>query len=417
MNMKTKESVDNLKLINDLIYSSEFKTEEEFQKIVNNKMNPFSAIISTKGVILVFDGIDKLSLYEKIKNIYYQMEKEIMDTVTINVFTKSLNKLLLQSKIDKTEITKEIIQNMFKEILKKPISNYVIIKGIYGVKLNNNENKFTLGPFDIYYQPTYKKILEGKYPPPLDFLWHNWQNDYLVTINIKARSEGKAKELADNLLYQLELFIYFAIGHRKKEFYVNIISKVTYKHDSYLIFDEENLGVNDSNDFVDIIPLDDKYFMDSDIGNNKIWELLLLKTKTDIQKRIITSIEWIGKANSEVNNKNRFVFYVFAIESMLTFHEKDFITPSIAHSISESTAMILGTNYEDRIVTEKKVKEIYSIRSAIAHGAEKEVSDDELNLAMNISRNIVIQFLTNTELIEIKNIDQFVEYLKKKKYK
>jgi hypothetical protein len=409
--------MDIYKLTNDLIQSVEFKTEEEFQKIVNNRMNPFSAIISTKGVILVFDGVDKLSLYEYIKNKYYQMKKEIMDTVTINDFTKTLNKILLQSKIDKTEITNEIIQNMLKEILNQPISNYLIIKGIYGVKLNNNKDKFTLGPFDIYYQPTYKKILEKKYPPPFDFLWHNWQYDYLVTINIKARGEEKANELADNLLYQLELFIYFAIGHRKKDFYINIISKVTYKHDSYLIFDEENLGVNFSNDFVDIVPLDDKYFMDSDIGNNKIWELLIIKTKTDIQKRIITSIEWIGKANSEVNNKNRFIFYIFAIESMLTFQEKTFITPAIAYSISESAAMILGNNYEDRIITEKNVRKIYSIRSAIAHGAEKEVSDNELNLAMNISRNIVIQFLTNTELTEIKNIDQFIDYLKKKKYK
>ena len=415
--MKTKESADNLKPINDLIHSLEFKTEEEFQKIVKNTVNPFSVIMSTKGGVFVFVGIDKLSSYEKIKNSYYQMKKEIMDTITIKEFSKALNKILFQSKIDKAEITDEIIQNMFEEILTLPISNYLIIKGIYGVKLNNNEDKFSLGPFDIYYQPTYKKILERKYPPPLDFLWHNWQYDYLVTINIKARSQEKANELADNMLYQLELFIYFAIGHRKEEFCVNIISKVTYKHDSYLIFDEEDLGVNYTNDFVDIIPLDDKYFMDSDIGNNKIWELLLLKTKTDIQKRIITSVEWIGKANSEVNNKNRFIFYIFAIESMLTFQEKTFITPSIAHNISESTAMILGNNYEDRINTEKKVREIYNIRSAIAHGAEKEVSDDELNIAMNISRNIVIQFLTNTELTEIKNIDQFVEYLKKKKYK
>ena len=60
--------MDIYKLTNDLIHSSEFKTEEEFQKIVNNIMNPFSAIISTKSEILVFEGIDKLSLYEYLKN-------------------------------------------------------------------------------------------------------------------------------------------------------------------------------------------------------------------------------------------------------------------------------------------------------------------------------------------------------------
>jgi hypothetical protein len=124
--MKTKESADNLKLINDLIHSLEFKTEEEFQKIVKYTMNPFSVIMSTKGGVFVFVGIDKLSLYEYFKNTYYQMKKEIMDTVTIKDFTKALNKILLQSKIDKAEITNEIIQNMFEEILTQPISNYLI---------------------------------------------------------------------------------------------------------------------------------------------------------------------------------------------------------------------------------------------------------------------------------------------------
>jgi len=409
--------MDIYKLTNDLIKYSEFKSEKEFQDIVNKRLTAFSSIISTDGTILVFEGIDKLKIYEKIKNDFYHMNNEIMNTITINDFVKYLNKILLKSKINNTEISKEIIKEMFNGILEQPIQNYFIIKGIYGVKLDNTEKELKLGPFEIYYQPTYKKILERKYPPPLEFLWHNWQYEYLVTTNIKARSKEKANELADNLLYQLELFIYFAIGHKKKEFCINIFSKVTNKYNSYLIFDENNIGGNFTNDLVDFVPLDNNYFIDPSIGNDKIWELLLSKEKTNIQKRIISAIEWIGKANSEINNQNRFLFYVFAIESMLNFQEKTIITPSIAHSISESSAMILGCNYEERIIIEKNIKEIYSIRSAIAHGAEKEISDEELDLVMNISRNIVIQFLTNNELTKFTVKDQFIEYIKKIKYK
>ena len=76
-----------------------------------------------------------------------------------------------------------------------------------------------------------------------------------------------------------------------------------------------------------------------------------------------------------------------------------------------------GSNYEEKIIIEKQVKEIYSIRSAIAHGNDKVVSDEEMNLVMDISISVVRAFLTNNNLSKIQNIEQFIEYLKKEKYK
>jgi len=345
------------------------------------------------------------------------MNSEIASTVTMKDFAEYFNKLILSSKREEIEITKKLIEIMFKEILEIPVKNFNIIKGVYGIKLGNNENGLKLGPFEIFYQPIFKKNLEKKYPQPFDFLWDHWQYEYLVTVSVKARTKSKARELADEMLYMLELFIYFAIGQYKKEFCVNIISKVTNKYDSYLIFEDGTIGANFSNDFVDFVPLDDAYFLDSSIGNNKIWDLLFVKQKTPLEKRIISAIEWIGKANCEMNNKNRFLFYVFAIESMLNYQEKNMITPSIAHSIAEGSAMILGKDYEERITIEKKIKEIYSIRSALAHGANKEISDEEMIMAMNVSKNIIITFLTDKDLIEMNNIEKFYDYLKRKKYK
>ena len=406
-------------LANKLIRSSEYKSGEEFQKMIDAKIDTFSAIIPNTDTnkILVFNGIENFSMFEYIKNEFFNMNNEILNTVTMKDFIKYFNKIILSSKNEKSEITKDSIKIMFKEILEIPEKKYNIFKGIYGIKLCNNEIGLKLGPFEIYYQPVFKKNLEKTYPPPLDFLWDRWRYEYLVTVSVKARSESKASELADKMLYMLELFIYFTIGRYKKEFCVNIISKVTNKYDSYLIFDDETIGANFSNDFVDLVPLDDAYFTDSSIGNNKIWDLLFIKQKTPIENRIISAIEWIGKANCEINNKNRFLFYVFAIESLLNYQEKNMITPSIAHSIAESSAMILGKNYEERITIEKIIKEIYSIRSALAHGANKEVSDEEMNMAMSISRNIIITFLTDCDLIKMNNIETFFDYLKNKKYK
>jgi hypothetical protein len=404
-------------LVNKLLKSSEYKSKEEFQKMVDSKLDTFNAIVPMDMEnILVFQGIESFSIFEYVKNEFYNMNGEIANTVTMKDFIKYLNKLILSSKKENTEITKDSIQILFKEILEVPTKKYNIIKGIYGIKLIDNEKELKLGPFDVFFQTKYKEILSKTYPPPLGFLWERWEYDYLVTVSVNARTENKANELADDMLYMLELFIYFAIGQYKKEFCVNIVSKITKKYDSYLIFDEETIGANFSNDFVDFVPLDDEYFTDSSIGNNKIWDLLFVKQKTSLENRIISAIEWIGKANCEINYKNRFLFYVFALESILNYQEKDMISPSIAHRITESTAMLLGKSYEERILIEKKVKEIYKIRSALAHGTNKDVSNEEMYLAMTISRNVVIEFLTNSDLVGMNNIENFYDYLKKKKY-
>ena len=406
------------KLMNKLIESSEYKSEGEFQKMVDAKLDMFNAIVPINmGKILVFQGIENFGIFEYIKNEFYNMNSEIAKTVTMEDFLKYFNKLILSSKRENEEITKDSIQILFNEILKIPTKRYNIIKGIYGIKLSNNEKGLKLGPFEIFFQPTYKEILSKTYPSPLDFLWDHWEYNYLVTVSVNARSKNKAKELADDMLYMLELFIYFAIGQYKKEFCVNIISKTTKKYNSYLIFEEKTIGANFSNDFVDFVPLDDEYFTDNSIGNNKIWDLLFVKQKTSMENRIISAIEWIGKANCEINYKNRYLFYVFAIESILNFQEKDMITPSIAHRITEGSAMLLGKSYEERIIIEKEVKEIYKIRSALAHGANKDVSNEEMNLVMTISRNVVIAFLTNSDLIGMKSIENFYDYIKREKYK
>jgi hypothetical protein len=364
----------------------------------------------------VFKGLENLIKYEYIKNQFYNINSDVENTISLKDFVKNLDNIILNSKKTGTKICKKIIQDMIDEILKMPIKDFFIIKGVYGIKLKEKSKSLKLGPFEIWYQPNYKNELRLEYPSSDELLWIGWQQEYLVTINIKARSKDKANELANEKLHQFELFIYFAIGHYDEKFCVNIISKITYKYDAYLILDDSTFGTSHSREIIDIIPLDESYFTDNSIGNDKIWDLLMLGYKNKIEKRIITSIEWIGKANSEIDIKNRFLFYVIAIESILTIQEKTMVTPSIASSISESVALLLGKSYEERLYYEKELKEIYSIRSAIAHGNEKLISEKEIGLVSNVSRNIVISFLTDPSITSINNIDQLIGYIKKLKY-
>ena len=165
-----------------------------------------------------------------------------------------------------------------------------------------------------------------------------------------------------------------------------------------------------------MIPIDDPYYFDKSIGNDKLWELLRTPSIDKMKKRIISGIEWIGKANSEINIKNRFLFYLISLESVFTFQEKTLISPSIVSTLCEGVAFILGNDKEERLEIDRIIKKLYEIRSALSHGSDKSISEQELQLACFYSTNIIRAFLVVDELFAIKSPEDLNKYIKSKKY-
>ena len=105
--------------------------------------------------------------------------------------------------------------------------------------------------------------------------------------------------------------------------------------------------------------------------------------------------------------------FATAIEAMLQ-NDKGFITKSITAHIAEYGAFILSDKKDERIKLEKRIKEIYGVRSGIAHGHKKE--DFMLNEAFYIAKMIVIEFLKNSELKKIKDMDELKRWVDDKKF-
>ena len=154
---------------------------------------------------------------------------------------------------------------------------------------------------------------------------------------------------------------------------------------------------------------------DDDKGNYRIWELLNKPNHNELEKRLLRAIEWIGMAISEKEPSIAFIQCAFAIECLLQ-NDGGFITKGITAQISEYAAFIVGCEKESRQDVASTFVKLYSIRSAIAHGQNKELLDNELQEIIWLSKQIVINFLLKPELKCINSTKALKEYIESKRY-
>jgi hypothetical protein len=406
----------DLEKVQKLIASASIISMKEFQNIIFEKTPYVSSVNTSKQCVFILSGIEKLAYYESVVSDMYYENNDISATVSRKSFNNYIDSLLFQWKSENHEVTKSDIDSFFLYFTNQPIIDYNFVKGVYGLRLNSNNKECKIGPFTFYHQPYYVQVLSSTNKMDQELLWYGWHNEYLVTVNIKARDIDKAKEISYELFYQLELFIFYSIGQFNKKFAVNIVTQISYPFDNCLVLNDKETTSSYSREIIDLIPIDDPYYFDKSIGNDKLWELLRTPSIDKMKKRIISGIEWIGKANSEINIKNRFLFYLISLESVFTFQEKTLISPSIVSTLCEGVAFILGNDKEERLEIDRIIKKLYEIRSALSHGSDKSISEQELQLACFYSTNIIRAFLVVDELFAIKSPEDLNKYIKSKKY-
>ena len=109
--------------------------------------------------------------------------------------------------------------------------------------------------------------------------------------------------------------------------------------------------------------------------------------------------------------------FLISIECLLQKETRDvLVNPSILSYMSESCAFILGNDLKDRKAIAKYFRDIYSRRSAIVHGGSKTISYDDLNLALYLSKNLIINLLTDDRFSKIKTTDLLFEFIEELKY-
>jgi hypothetical protein len=395
--MKYEKQLD---IVNELVELAEI-----IQEPIRNSNEPYKSF----GILnynITFSGYDKLGKYQTGLENLFNFKKEISETLTLKKFENELVGLIRISKNREEKCSIKEIETFFENFLTIKVSEVEILYELYGAQMKVPKMEF--GDFTVYDFDLSINELTIRYPylGTRDIFFSHRQSRYLLGVKVKARENAKAIELANKLCETFENVFSYMIADLKHQRTVGIFNFRGWKTTNIVVCNNESMGYHGQNSIFIPVEIDDDFFMDPSQGNNKIWNLITKANKTEIEKRLINSIEWIGKAIHDNDISKSLVQFVFAIEGMLQLNEKALITPSIVSQLSDWLVFITNDDLEQRKKISKYFKEIYQKRSAIAHGAAKTIDVEDLGIALQISKLMIITILTVSPFSNLKTIDE-----------
>jgi Apea-like HEPN len=97
-------------------------------------------------------------------------------------------------------------------------------------------------------------------------------------------------------------------------------------------------------------------------------------TRTDLESALIRALHWLGDGHSQPAVENQLLSLVTAMETLFTKESDD----PIALSIAESMAFVLADTLDGRRFVKGFVKRMYTTRSKISHGKQRQITDADL---------------------------------------
>lgn len=406
--MKTTEEI---RIVNDLIKISD-KNENFFE----NKIAPSKSFGLGESNIS-FTGLEAVSQYQEGLEKLYSSKTEIEQTISIKEFEKSLIVLMRTLRDKKNQCSSDDIDSFFKNLLALEKNEYEILYELYGAEMNGDI--LNLGEFTVFNLSHSNEKLVEKYPPLINrdlYFTHSKSNIYLG-IRVTARENSKAVEISDELLETFENVMNYMIADLKHQRCVGNINFRGWKSIQRIICGNSSMGINSSSDISLPVNIEDPFFKDGSQGNDNIWFLITKQNKTELEKRLLQSIEWIGKAIHDKDKSKALVQFVFAIEGMLKYDEKSLITPSIVSQLSDWLAFIIQDDYIKRKEIANYFKAIYKKRSAIVHGGSKTIDIEDLRIALQISKLMIISFLKTKPFCDFTSMQEVNDYITELKFK
>jgi hypothetical protein len=113
-------------------------------------------------------------------------------------------------------------------------------------------------------------------------------------------------------------------------------------------------------------------------GFARVSEMLGKEAPTDLQERILASLQWAGRAQVETRREESFLLYAIALESLLL--RRDAKT-EISHRLAVRCAHLGGgPALDDKKLVVDQILSLYQTRSNIVHSGNFLVSEGELKL-------------------------------------
>ncbi|WP_077609233.1 HEPN domain-containing protein [Clostridium sp. Marseille-P2415] len=310
--------------------------------------------------------------------------------------------------------------SIVKHYGKKPIKEFDFIKVSYGMTIDSADfieyRDITLIKKDFIEEFLNKNRLDNEI---VSHFYNKLKtNDDVIYMKIKcsAKDEDKAQEYAIQRFKLIDTCFRFLLKNdnsdRLRIGFYNLNHESTsgmygYNNNTFVSLSEIKSSVS-IDKFVN-------YLFESDLSK-RVWDLMEKQYLNDMETRVKEAIICISEATHQNDDGIAYMQCFLALEAIL-MEQDGFINKSITAQISEYVAFIIGKERNERISFEKEIKDLYTIRSSIAHGKNKKVISQELERIFIIVKIIIAKFLTDKKLMSIRNVKELRAHITDLKFK
>jgi hypothetical protein len=358
-----------------------------------------------------FISVGTLKEFKLITNSLYKKNVPIQKNYTLQDFIYKLIGLLRVLDQENRDANIDDWNALVNSLLKMPDVTAEIVLPIYGVLLANSP--IELGAFTIYTN----EALKIKYPELNSSRERIRDKEYFVAQTVTSKSLDKCREDAEKNFFIFENVANFITAGFHKTYKISLFDSRFFEQINHLAFTNNQIlsGGKTLHNF-EPVKIANPYFSDPINGSGKVWDLITI-TKNDLQKKILESIEWSGKASVETDDNKALLLYLISIEAILNYAQNTSLYIPTTISLADSVAFLLGTTKDSRRQLAKTITELYALRSGIVHGSVRQVPEHDLQRAFIPSHRIVKKILFEEPYKSLSSKKMLSEYLlKEKKY-
>jgi hypothetical protein len=141
----------------------------------------------------------------------------------------------------------------------------------------------------------------------------------------------------------------------------------------------------------------------------KISDWLAERRPSGLQDRILSALQWAGRAAVEERREEAFLLYAIALEGLLLGGKS---RVELTERLAVRGAHLLSSDRQARGNVYEDLKELYSIRSKIVHSGSLEVTDDELDRIAAAVRGALVTVLHMSPLSEMTKESELDDWFK-----
>jgi hypothetical protein len=137
-------------------------------------------------------------------------------------------------------------------------------------------------------------------------------------------------------------------------------------------------------------------------------ELLSKERLNSFEQRMLSALQWAGRASFQERIDQAFLFYAISLENLLLGTKNEV---ELSYRLSVFGAHLLAKRGQDRSQIHKNLRRLYKLRSILVHAGSTSVRDIDLGLIRKYAKTGIAIMLTSEAFLKIQTEEELNDYL------